>query len=148
MISIISCIAKNGVIGKDGKLPWHIKEDLRWFNKNTIGKTVIMGNATRKSIGLPLPGRENFVISSNKELGLHSFDDAIEVYGNVAYEVFVIGGASIYKQFLPYANKLYLTELNDEYEGDTYFPEWNREEFKLTESTPFEFGFFNIYERK
>ncbi|AJH02079.1 diacylglycerol kinase [Clostridium beijerinckii] len=130
MISIIVAIAKDNVIGKDNKLLWHISEDLKRFKKITTGKKMIMGRKTFESLPGILPNREhivltrdnNFNVDSDKVTIEHDFNSVLQRYSECEYEVFVIGGAEIYKQFLPYAKKLYLTKVDEEFEGDTYFP--------------------------
>jgi dihydrofolate reductase len=130
MISIIVAIAKDNVIGKDNKFLWHISEDLKRFKKITTGKKMIMGRKTFESLPGILPNREhivltrdnNFNVDSDKVTIEHDFNSVLQRYSECEDEVFVIGGAEIYKQFLPYAKKLYLTKVDEEFEGDTYFP--------------------------
>ncbi|NRY60801.1 dihydrofolate reductase [Clostridium beijerinckii] len=130
MISIIVAIAKDNVIGKDNKLLWHISEDLKRFKKITTGKKMIMGRKTFESLPGILPNREhivltrdnNFNVDSDKVTIEHDFNSVLQRYSECEDEIFVIGGAEIYKQFLPYAKKLYLTKVDEEFEGDTYFP--------------------------
>ncbi|AGX45352.1 dihydrofolate reductase [Clostridium saccharobutylicum] len=138
MLSIIVAIAKNNVIGKDNKLIWHISEDLKRFKSITSGKSMIMGRKTFESLPGILPNREhiiltrdkNFKVDSDKVKVVNDLDTLIEKYSNCEDEVFVIGGAEIYKQLLPYAHKLYLTKIDTDFEGDTYFPQINYDEFK------------------
>lgn len=138
MLSIIVAIAKNNVIGKDNKLIWHISEDLKRFKSITSGKSMIMGRKTFESLPGILPNREhiiltrdkNFKVDSDKVKVVNDLDALIEKYSNCEDEVFVIGGAEIYKQLLPYAHKLYLTKIDTDFEGDTYFPQINYDEFK------------------
>lgn len=138
-INLIVAISKNNCIGKDNKLPWHLPEDLKHFKKITSGKTVLMGRKTFESIldylGKPLPKRKNIVITRNKNYevpeGVEVYTDlneAIEKYKNE--EVFVIGGSSIYEQSMPLADKLYITHVNQEVDGDAFFPEINNEVWK------------------
>lgn len=142
MLSIIVAIAKNNVIGKGNKLIWHISEDLKRFKSITSGKSMIMGRKTFESLPGILPNREhiiltrdkNFKVDSDKVKVVNNLDTLIEKYSNCEDEVFVIGGAEIYKQLLPYAHKLYLTKIDNDFEGDTYFPQINYDEFR-TEST-------------
>lgn len=138
MISIIAAIAKNGIIGKDNDLPWDLKEDMKRFKKITLGKPVIMGRKTFESIGKPLPKRENIVLTRKKELkfpGCKTFNSIEKVLQFVKDypEAMVIGGASIYKQFLPFAKKMYLTIIDKEFKGDTYFPTYNKNNWKEIE---------------
>lgn len=138
MISIIVAVAKDNVIGKDNKLLWHISEDLKRFKRITTNKKMIMGRKTFQSLPGVLPNREhivitrdeNFKVDSDKVTIIHDLNLLLEMYLNCEEEVFIIGGAEIYKQFLPYAKKLYLTKIEEAFEGDTYFPEINFNEFK------------------
>ncbi|MDR3596181.1 dihydrofolate reductase [Clostridium sp.] len=138
MISIIVAVAKDNVIGKDNKLLWHISEDLKRFKRITTNKKMIMGRKTFQSLPGILPNREhiiitrdkNFIIDSDKVEIVHDLSSLLEMYSKCQEEIFIIGGAEIYKQFLPYAQKLYLTKVEEAFEGDTYFPEINYDEFK------------------
>lgn len=131
-LSIISAIARNDrAIGKDNALLWHIPEDFRHFKALTSGHAVVMGENTYHSIGKPLPDRTNIVVSMDKGLVLdgcivaHSVEEALEKARAVEREeIFIIGGASIYKQFILLADRLYLTLVEGSYEADTYFPEY------------------------
>lgn len=131
-ISIITALAKSDrAIGRDNRLLWDIPEDMRHFRKTTTGHTVIMGAKTFYSIGKPLPKRTNIVLSSNQELVLdgcivvHSVEEALsEARESEKEEVFVIGGASIYEQMMPFADRLYLTLVEGKYPADTFFPEY------------------------
>lgn len=120
----------NLVIGKDGDLPWHYPEDLRYFKRITMGHPMIMGRVVFEELDGPLPGRENIVLSRSRDYDhvptFSSFDDAIEYVKNEDL-VFLIGGGEIYRQFLDRVDKLYVTEIHQEYEGDTYFPEYRDE---------------------
>ena len=128
MISIIVAVAENGVIGDNNRLLWHISEDLRRFKRITTGHPVVMGRKTWESLGRPLPGRENVVVT-RRELSfdgartVHSLDEAYALFPPEE-EVFVIGGAQIYGEALPAADRFYLTRVHRAYEGDTRFPEW------------------------
>ena len=128
MISIIAAVGKNLEIGKDGNLLWSIPNDLKYFQKLTTGKTIVMGRKTYESIGKPLPNRKNIVLT-RKNIKIND----VEVVNNknkilnIKEEVFVIGGESIYNKFLPYASNIYLTEIEDEKDADTYFPEFNKD---------------------
>jgi len=122
----IAALTPSRVIGCAGKLPWHFSEDLKFFKRTTIGHIVLMGRKTYDSIGRPLPGRENWVLSRGAEIPgvkcLASVEDIREpVDGR---RVYVIGGAQIYELLLPQCESLILTELKREYQGDTYFPEF------------------------
>ena len=144
MISIIVAIAQNGIIGGNNTLLWHISEDLRNFKRITSGHPVIMGRKTFESLGGPLPNRENIVITrQNIELEgckvVHSIEEAIS-YFDKSEEIFIIGGAEIYKETLPYADKFYLTRVMHDYEGDTFFPSWKEEEWTIYSQERFEKG--------
>ena len=138
MLSISVAVAKNNVIGKDNKLPWHISEDLKRFKRITSNKKMIMGRKAFESLPGILPNREhiiitrneNFKVDSNKVTIVHDLNSLIEKYSKCEDEIFVIGGAEIYKQFLPYVQKIYLTQIDETFEGDTYWPEINYDEFK------------------
>jgi len=137
VISLIVAMGKNREIGKDNKLLWNIKEDMQWFKTHTMHKPVIMGRCTYESIGRPLPDRLNIVLSRNRNyqphedvIVRHCVGDIIREFG-AEPELMVIGGAMVYEQFLPYATRLYLTEIDQEYEADAYFPDidltdWDR----------------------
>ena len=135
-LSLIVAVAENGVIGKDNDLPWKISSDLKYFKKTTMGKPIIMGRKTFQSIGRPLPGRTNIVITRDKSFApegvitAFSLDMALEVGMNMALvkgvdEVMVIGGAQIYGLCLPEADRLYLTRVHGDVVGDTSFPDLN-----------------------
>jgi len=135
IISLIAAMDKNKVIGKNNSLPWNMPEDMKYFRDKTKGKPVIMGRKTYESIGKPMPQRTNIIITKDQDykvegcIVVHSIDEALKAAGNVE-EVMVIGGSQIYKEFLPKANRMYLTFIDAEFEGDTYFPEYNIEEWK------------------
>lgn len=138
MISISVAIAKNNVIGKDNKLLWHVSEDLKRFKRITSNKKMIMGRKTFESLPGILPNREhivitrdkNFKIDSDKVTIVYDLNSLLEKYSKCEDEIFVIGGAEIYKQLLPYTQKIYLTKIDETFKGDTYFPEINYDEFK------------------
>ncbi|MBN3491261.1 type 3 dihydrofolate reductase [Vibrio neptunius] len=138
IISMIAAMAKDRVIGKDNQMPWHLPADFAWFKRCTMGKPVIMGRKTYESIGRPLPGRHNIVVSRDVNLAIEgvttviSIDHALEAAGDVD-EVMIIGGGTIYEACLPKANKLYVTHIKAEIQGDTQFPSWSGE-FKETYS--------------
>jgi dihydrofolate reductase len=131
MISLIAAVAQNGAIGKNNQLLWHLPEDMRYFRETTRGKTVIMGRKTWESLPAafrPLPGRRNIVVTRDAHyvaegaVLAHSLPEAIATAGE-AGETFVIGGAELYLQALPQAQRLYLTEVAQTCEGDVFFPE-------------------------
>ena len=135
-ISIIVAIAENYAIGKNNRLLWHIPDDLKRFKKITTGHTIIMGKNTFLSLPAgPLPNRRNIVISDDKKDNFNGVVMAFSIEDAFAkcdtnYENFVIGGGMIYKQFLKYAEKLYLTKVNKSYDADTFFPEINFDEWE------------------
>lgn len=139
IISIIVAIAKNGIIGKGNELPWNLPADLEYFKNTTKGHPVIMGARTHFSIGMILPGRKNIVLSDDPNLKLmdgaimaESFEKAFEL-ASESNEAFIIGGANVYRQGLNYADRLYITEVNGEPEGDIYFPEFDKNQWKETQ---------------
>jgi dihydrofolate reductase len=128
MVSIIVAVAQNGVIGKDNELIWRLSDDLKLFKTQTVGNTVIMGRKTYDSIGKPLPNRTNIVISRSKikiegTSVVNSLKEAVDEAGklNPGKEIFIIGGEQIYKLATPLVNKLYLTQVKAEVEGDVFF---------------------------
>lgn len=136
MISLIAAMAADRVIGMDNAMPWHLPADLAWFKRQTLDKPVIMGRRTWESIGRPLPGRLNIVISSQPGDAegvrwVTSIDEALQAAGEVD-EVMVIGGGRIYEQLLPRADRLYLTHIDAEVVGDTTFPDFEPEEWQST----------------
>lgn len=133
-LAVIAAVARNGAIGKDNALLWRLPEDLKFFKRTTLGHPVIMGRKTFESIGRPLPGRRNIVITRNAQWRHEGVDvacslDASLALLNDADEPFVIGGGEIYAQALPRADVIVLTEVDAEFDGDTFFPAWNREAF-------------------
>lgn len=153
MISLIAAMAKNRVIGQSNQMPWHLPADLARFKAITIGKTIIMGRKTFASIGKPLPGRRNIVITRGNLTNegcefVHSLEEALDIAGD-EQEVFVIGGGDIFQQALPRATRLYLTLIDLEVEGDTFFPDWDEQQWQLVsevahpqdEKTPYPYRF-------
>ena len=137
-IYLVAAVAKNGVIGARGKLPWHLPEDLKHFKMLTLNHPVIMGRRTWESLSRPLPDRENIVVSRRPGFEAPGASVASSVEGAVALcagepVAFVIGGAEIYAATLPLADGLALTEIQREFEGDTRFPEWSRKEWRETQ---------------
>lgn len=133
-VSMIAAVGKNLELGKNNNLIWHFKEDMKFFKDTTMGHTVVMGRKTFESLPKALPGRENIVISSNAEYQAQgatvvtSVEEALQIADNE--EIFVIGGGKIYAEFLPYADKLYLTEIYAECaDADTYFPKFNKSDY-------------------
>ena len=135
MISIIAAIGKNRELGRGNDLIWHIKEDLKNFKNLTMGKYIVMGKNTYESLPKHLEGRKYIVLSSSLseiENGLlfNDFNKLLEFIKDVDEEVMIIGGARIYKLFLPFADKLYLTEIDSEEKADVYFPDFNKEDYE------------------
>lgn len=165
IISLIAACTRNFVIGKDNSLPWHLPDDMKYFAQITSGHPVIMGRKNFDSIPekfRPLPKRQNVIVT--RQLGfkaagcdiVHSIPEAFRKAESYrADEVFVIGGAEIYQQALPYAHRLYITEIHTELEGDTFFPTWHPAEWVEISRKPhpvdarhvFDFDFV-IYQRK
>lgn len=133
MVNIVVAVAENGVIGCDNRLIWHISEDLKRFKRLTTSNTVVMGRKTFESIGRVLPNRQNVVITRDATFAAHGVDVAHSVDEALAIstgEVFVIGGGDIYRQMLPNADRLYLTKVYQNPDGDTYFPEIEAKEWR------------------
>ena len=158
-LSLIAAMAKNRVIGRDNALPWHLPEDLKYFKATTLGKPILMGRKTFDSIGKPLPGRTSVVLTRNPDwafdgcLVVSSVDDALAQLAD-REEVLVIGGAELYQQTLPRADRLYLTEIDADFEGDAWFPEFDLSQWQQISRQPHPdngrgFGFdFVVYQRK
>ena len=147
-LSLIVAAARKNVIGRNNELPWHLPQDLKYFKSMTLGKPVIMGRKTFESIGKPLPGRTNIVITRQNDWSCagvfvaKSVEEALTIgkrfhneQHHLAEEIMVIGGAEIYRYTLPFANRVYLTRINIAVEGDAYFPELPNTEWKLTSET-------------
>jgi len=138
-VSIIVAMAKNRVIGNKGQLPWHLPSDLRRFKQLTMGHTLLMGRRTFESIGTALPGRQTIVLSRDPEyradgcVMASNIETALQLVSPTE-ELFICGGADIYRQTLPFADKIYLTELDVEIAGDRYFPELSAEEFEIIQT--------------
>lgn len=135
MISIISSVGKNREIGKNNKLIWHIPNDMKFFKETTMGHTVVMGRCTYESLPGDLPGREMVVVTSTvideNVQCIDSIEKVIEKFSDTLDEVFIIGGASIYHQFIQYADRLYLTEINASHDdADTFFPEFDKNKWE------------------
>ena len=139
-IAMIAAMAKNRVIGKDNQMPWHLPEDLKHFKAMTMSKPIVMGRKTFESIGRPLPGRHNIVITRQGNYQhdgitcVSSFEQAIEAAGECD-ELVVMGGGQLYAELLPKADVLYLTEIDLQVEGDTFFPEWDDGSWDLQQTT-------------
>ncbi|RTR40860.1 type 3 dihydrofolate reductase [Shewanella canadensis] len=157
-IAMIAAMANNRVIGKDNQMPWHLPEDLKHFKAMTLGKPIVMGRKTFESIGRPLPGRHNIVISRQESLKIEgvtcvsSFEAAKKVAGDCE-ELVVIGGGQLYSSLLKEADKLYLTEINLDVDGDTFFPPWDDASWELLSKETaindkgLEYSFINLVKR-
>lgn len=140
-LSILVAMSNGRVIGREGQLPWRLSADLQRFKRLTMGHPIIMGRKTFESIGRPLPGRQSIVISRQPDFHAegvqvaNDLHDALRIAGNASNEVFVIGGAQIYALALPFADRLYITLVEADIGGDTYFPDWNSQQWQLVEET-------------
>ncbi|MFC5271932.1 dihydrofolate reductase [Adhaeribacter terreus] len=158
MIALVVAMAENNVIGKNNQLIWHLPADLKHFKNLTSGHPIIMGRKTYESIGKPLPNRTNIVITRQEDykpegvLVAHSLSEGLMLAQQLDTNIFVIGGAEIYKQAMFLADTIYLTEVHHEFEGDTFFPEidtllWvetEREEHKADEKNPYDYAFVTL----
>nr|WP_086939656.1 type 3 dihydrofolate reductase [Thaumasiovibrio occultus] len=151
-ISMIAAMAKHRIIGQDNDMPWHLPADFAWFKRCTMGKPVVMGRKTYESIGRPLPGRRNIVVSRNADLVIEgvdvvgSFSAAKDLVSDVE-ELMVIGGGSFYSHCLAEADTLYLTFIDAEITGDTQFPEWD-EQWQETYSEAYSADEKNAYDMR
>ncbi|NJD05179.1 MAG: type 3 dihydrofolate reductase [Methylococcaceae bacterium] len=137
-LSLIVAMSSNRVIGVDNRLPWHFSADLQRFKRITMGKPILMGRHTHESIGRPLPGRHNIVLTTDPDYQaagctvVHSLEAAFEAAGSEP-ELMVIGGSALYERLLPRADRLYLTLIDREFTGDTFFPEFLWEDWQEVE---------------
>ena len=145
MISLIVAASTNNAIGKNNQLLWHLPKDLKFFKNKTWAMVVIMGRKTFESVNKPLPGRLNIVITSNREwkaeevMVASNLEDAIALAGAEHFqEIFIIGGGEIYKQAMPGADKIYMTRVHAELDGDTFFPVMDEAVWYLKENTDFD----------
>ncbi len=158
-ISLIAAMDRNRVIGKENDIPWRIPNDWKFVRKTTVGRPIILGRKNFESIGRVLPGRRNIILSRDTGLTIegceiaHSIQDVFDLCANEA-EIFIFGGEQIYKMFMPYVSKMYITKIHHEFEGDTFFPELDRNEWKeisvergiQDERNPYVY-YFHVYER-
>ncbi|MGE7835073.1 dihydrofolate reductase [Viridibacillus arvi] len=159
MISLIVAHDENNVIGLNNAMPWHLPGDLAYFKRTTMGKPMIMGRKTFESIGKPLPGRTNIVITRDEEYAregiiiVHSLEEALAQAEKESEEIMIIGGEQIFRMTLPMADRLYVTKIEKQYEGDTFFPSYGDEWQVVSQSEVNEtedglkFTYF-VYERK
>jgi dihydrofolate reductase len=164
-VALIAAFAQNLVVGINNSLPWHLPEDLKYFKRTTSGKAIIMGRKTYESIGRPLPNRTNIVVTRNPDFKAEGVVTVMSLEAGIKHaesvnlingidEVMIIGGAAIYQASLPMADRLYLTHVHANVEGDAYFPtvdfdQWKevgREDFNKDESNPYDYS-FSIYDR-
>jgi dihydrofolate reductase len=162
MISLVVAASENNAIGKNNQLLWHLPNDLKFFKNTTWGSVVVMGRKTFESVNKPLPGRTNIVITQQANWNAEnvivasSLDDAIQkAHATNCKEIFIIGGGEIYKQSLPLADKVYLTRVHTQIDGDTFFPVLNETDWTLISNENFEadekhlYNYtFQIFERK
>ncbi|MFL5808431.1 MAG: dihydrofolate reductase [Flavisolibacter sp.] len=161
-LSLLVAASENNVIGKDNKLPWHLPNDLKYFKNQTWAMPILMGRKTFESIGKPLPGRKSIVITRSKDWKhegvsvVHSLEEAITEAAILGVkEIFVIGGAEIFKTSFSKANRIYLTRIHHRFDGDVYFPELSEKEWELVqnrsceadEKNPYAHT-FQVWERK
>lgn len=162
MLSIIVAVANKQVIGKDNQLIWHLPEDLKRFKNLTTGHTIIMGRKTFESLGRILPNRKHVILCNDAQLNIQ--DENVEILEDIYLlkpyiesqeEYFVIGGATIYKLLMPYTQKMYITKIHEDFEGDVYFPEIKEQEWKIIQTekglkdnkNPYDYEYIT-YERK
>jgi dihydrofolate reductase len=162
LISLIVAAAENNVIGKNNQLIWRLPADLAFFKQKTTGHTIIMGRKTYDSMGRVLPNRTNIIISRQNNFQISgaitaaSLEDALQKVADKSSEVFIIGGAEIYRQALPIAGKIYLTRVHGEFEGDTFLPEipsydWeevSREKHLPDDKNPYPYSFIELVKKK
>lgn len=135
-VSILAAMARNRVIGNNNRLPWYLSEDLKRFKSLTMGHTIVMGRKTYDSIGRVLPGRANVIVTNQLDLEIpgaivvHTLADALRRCDPASEnELFIIGGAKLYEQTIELAQRIYLTEIQQDFDGDAYFPDFNREKW-------------------
>lgn len=159
-LSLIVAMTKNRVIGKDNQMPWHLPADLAWFRQNTTGKPVIMGRKTFESIGRPLPKRTNIVLSRQPfeydgVIWKDSLESAVDFVCD-SEEIMLIGGGQLFNEYLSQADRLYLTEIQTELDGDTFFPSINWDEWHIEfeqyrpadEQNPYDCRFLILLKKK
>jgi dihydrofolate reductase len=142
-ISLIVAMDKNNLIGSNNGLPWHLPADLAFFKRTTMGKPIVMGRKTFESIGKPLPGRRNIVVTRDPDFSAAGCDVVNSIDAAIALcrddeEIMLIGGASLYQQSLELATNMYITRIDHEFEGDTWFPEYQKSEWKVENRENFE----------
>ncbi len=153
LISAIFAMSKNRVIGKDNDLPWYLSDDLKFFKKKTLGHHILMGRKSFESIGRPLPKRTNLILTRDpfyavsNALVTHSLEEAFSIAAdNGEEELFVIGGEAVFRQALPYIDVIYMSYIDEDIEGDTFFPEIDDDEWELVEKKNFKADEKNDYD--
>ena len=140
-LELVAAVARNRVIGRDGQLPWRLPDDLKHFKQLTMGHPILMGRRTFEEVGKPLPGRRSIVVSTTSgpiagaEV-VRSLDEAIDLVRDVAGPAYVVGGGVLYSAALPIARVMHLTEIDADVEGDAYFPEFDRSQWRLVSERP------------
>lgn len=155
MIILIAALDPKRGMGKNGTLPWQIKEDLKLFKEKTLHHTIVMGRKTYESIGKPLPKRKNMVVTRNSNYGvdqevelINNFNEYLLKHVDTDELIYIIGGAEIYRMALPYAKRLALSYVKKEYDCDTFFPEFDNNDFIEIETSDFEQFKFILLEKK
>ena len=149
-LSLIAAMDSNHLIGCDNGLPWHLPADLAFFKQTTLGKPIVMGRKTHESIGRPLPGRQNIVVTHNRSFEaagcdiVTGIDEAMELCASQP-EVMLIGGASLYQQSIDRADILYITKINHVFQGDTWFPDYDQKAWELENQEDFDPDEHNAY---
>ncbi|MBL4821447.1 MAG: dihydrofolate reductase [Gammaproteobacteria bacterium] len=155
-LSIICAMDEDMVIGRNNSLPWHLPEDLKHFRRTTMGKSIIMGRKTFESIGKPLAGRTNIIVTRNRDYEadnariVNSLTEAVELAENIAFidgseEAFIIGGAELYEGALPLVNRMHLTMVHAKVEGDTWFPDFDASQWEEVSSISYDEDEINPY---
>ncbi len=161
MISFIWAQDQNGVIGNNNALPWRLPEDLKFFKETTMGHSIVMGRKTFESIGKPLPGRENIILTRDNTykaegcIVFHSVDEILQYANQAEKEVIITGGSEVFALFMSYVDKLYVTRIHETFQGDTFFPSIDWDQFELVwtkegiqnEKNPYSYE-FQLYKRK
>lgn len=159
IVSFIAAMGENGEIGFEKRMPWRLPADLAFVKRTTMGHTLVMGRRTYESMGKPLPGRTNVVMTQNPDFSaegvdvVHSVEETLARYGGVE-ELFIFGGSEIYRLFFPHADRLYITKIHQTFEADTYFPAFDESEWRIVsrapgernEKNPYDYEFL-VYER-
>ena len=154
MITIIVAIGNNYVIGKDGWMPWNFPEDLRQFKEKTLNHTVVMGRKTFEAIGRPLPKRKNIVVTRDPRWHFDGVDIIADLETFLVQnkdtdeEIFIAGGAQIYQAALPFADKLIISHIDTEIDGDTFFPKWDRTKFDVIDTVDYDGFSVKTYSKK